>query len=251
MITNNESGTNVEEIAEGIYRINTPVPIMTIPGGFSFNQYLILDEQPLLFHTGPRRMFPLVREAIGSVMNLNNLHYIGLSHFEADECGSLNDFLAVAPNAQPLCGRIAAMTSIQDIADRAPKVLADDEQLRLGKHTIRWFDTPHMPHGWECGLMLDETTQTFLCGDLFTQPGEGKQALVETDIWGPSEGLRQKLDYYSHSATSGQILRRLAEWKPTTLACMHGSAWRGNTADLLLQLAKTIEAPLQALTSGC
>lgn len=251
MITNNESGTNVEEIAEGVFRINTPVPIMTIPGGFSFNQYLILDEQPLLFHTGPRRMFPLVREAIGSVMNLNNLRFIGLSHFEADECGSLNDFLTAAPNAQPLCGRIAAMTSIQDIADRAPKVLTDDEQLCLGKHTVRWFDTPHMPHGWECGLMLEETTKTFLCGDLFTQPGEGKHALVETDIWGPSESLRQKLDYYSHSANSGRILRRLAEWKPNTLACMHGSAWRGNAADLLLQLARTIEAPAQALASGC
>jgi flavorubredoxin len=240
MITNTEAGTNIAEIAEGIYRINTPVPPPVIPGGFSFNQYLILDDEPLLFHTGPRRMFDLVSEAIQKVMDIQKLRYVGLSHFEADECGSLNDFLHAAPNAQPLCGRIAAMTSINDMADRAPKVLADDEQLSLGKHTIRWFDTPHMPHGWECGLMLEEATRTFLCGDLFTQPGPGAVPLVETDIWGPSEALRQKLDYYSHSAASGQILKRLAEHDPASLACMHGSAWHGDVPKLLLQLAAAI-----------
>lgn len=237
MITCIESGTNVQEIGDCIFRINTPVDVM--PGGFSFNQYLIVDDKPLLFHTGPRRMFPLVSEAIAKVMNLADLRYIGLSHFEADECGSLNDFLHAAPNAQPVCGRIAAMTSIQDTADRAPHVLSDDERLHLGKHTMRWFDTPHMPHGWECGLMLEESTKTFLCGDLFTQPGPGAQALVETDIWGPSESLRQKLDYYSYSTSSGQILERLANCKPTTLACMHGSAWHGDGAALLLQLRAT------------
>lgn len=238
MITNTESGTNIQEIADGIFRINTP--FAAIPGGFSFNQYLIVDDEPLLFHTGPRKMFQLVSEAIGKVMDIHKLRYIGLSHFEADECGSMNDFLQVATNAQPLCGRIAAMTSVQDTADRAPKVLADNEQLSIGKHTVRWFDTPHMPHGWECGLIMEESTKTFLCGDLFTQPGEGKEALVETDIWGPSEALRQKLDYYSHSNTSATILKRLADHKPTTLACMHGSAWRGDCAALLNQLAATI-----------
>jgi flavorubredoxin len=238
MITNTESGTNIEEIAEGIYRINTPST--AIPGGFSFNQYLIVDDESLLFHTGPRRMFPLVQEAIQKIVPLERLRYIGLSHFEADECGSMNDFLAVAENAQPLCGRIAAMTSVRDMADREPKVLADDERLSLGKHTMRWFDTPHMPHGWECGLMMEETTGTFLCGDLFTQPGLGAEAVVETDIWGPSEALRQKLDYYSHSSASGAMLKRLADARPTTLACMHGSAWRGDGAALLMQLAATI-----------
>lgn len=240
MITSTESGTSVDEIAEGIFRISTPVPPLVIPGGFSFNQYLILDDEPLLFHTGPRRMFSLVIEAIQKVMDVRKLAYIGLSHVEADECGSINEFLQAAPDSVPLCGRIAAMTSIQDMCDRAPKVLADDEQLSLGRHTVRWFDTPHMPHGWECGLLLDETTKTFLCGDLFTQPGSGTEALVETDIWGPSEALRQKLDYYSHSASSGKILERLASHNPTTLACMHGSAWRGDAAALLLKLAATV-----------
>lgn len=240
MITNTESGTNIEEIAEGIYRINTPVPLPMMPGGFSFNQYLILDEEPLLFHTGPRRLFALVSEAMQAVMNIVDLRYVGLSHVEADECGSINNFLELAPNAVPLCGRIAAMTSVRDMCESVPRVLADDETLSLGRHTIRWFDTPHMPHGWECGLMLEESTKTFLCGDLFTQSGAGTQALVETDIWGPSEALRQKLDYYSHAPSSGKILERLAEHKPTTLACMHGSAWRGDGEALLLQLAKTI-----------
>lgn len=240
MITNLESATNVVEIADGIFRINTPIPIPSLPGGFSFNQYLILDDEPLLFHSGPRRLFCVVLEAVKKIMSIDALRYVGLSHFEADECGALNNFLEAAPKAVPLCGRIAAMTSIQDTADRAPKVLADGEKLSLGKHTVLWFDTPHMPHGWECGLMMEESTRTFLCGDLFTQPGAGKDALVETDIWGPSEALRRNLDYYSHSSASGEILKRLAEQKPSTLACMHGSAWRGDCESLLLKLAETI-----------
>jgi flavorubredoxin len=240
MITITESGTNVEEIAEGIYRINTPVPPTVIPGGFSFNQYLIVDDEPFLFHTGPRRMFSLVREAINKIIPVEQIRYIGLSHFEGDECGSLDMFLEIAKAAVPLCGRIAAMTSIEDVVDRTPKVLANGEQLSLGKHTIRWFDTPHLPHGWDCGLAMEEHTSTFLCGDLFTQPGTGAQAVVETDIWAPSEALRKRLDYYSHSPASGEMLTRIAEYHPTTLACMHGSAWHGDGASLLLQLAKSI-----------
>jgi flavorubredoxin len=240
MVSNVETGTNVAEIADGIYRINTPVPPNVIPGGFSFNQYLIVDEAPLLFHTGPRRMFQAVREAVEKVIPLKKLRYVGLSHFEADECGSLNDFLSLAREAQPLCGRIAAMTSITDVAECAPKVMADGEALRLGKHTVRWFDTPHLPHGWECGFLMEEATRTFLCGDLFTQPGIGAQAVVESDIFGPSEALRQHLDYYSHGKDSKAILKRLAQCRPTTLACMHGSAWRGDGEALLLTLADVI-----------
>ena len=160
MITNSQSGTNVQEIATGIFRINTPVPL---PDGnlFSFNQYLVVDDEPLLFHSGPRQLFPLVSEAIASVMPVERLRYIGLSHVEADECGALNLFLAAAPLAVPLCGSIAAMVSIGDLADRPPRALADGEELTLGHHTMRWFDTPHLPHGWECGLMMDTRTHTF------------------------------------------------------------------------------------------
>jgi flavorubredoxin len=239
MITNTASGTNVHEIAAGIYRINTPISLPNTPG-FSFNQYLIVDDEPLLFHTGPRRMFPLVRAAIESVLPIGKLRYIGLSHFEADECGALNEFLAAAPQAAPLCGRIAAMTSINDVADREPRVLQDGEELALGKHRLKWFDTPHVPHGWECGLMMDMSTRTFLCGDLFTQGGTGAQALTEQDILGPSEAFRGPFDYFAHSPNTRGILERIANEQPTTLACMHGSAWTGNGAELLRALADAV-----------
>jgi flavorubredoxin len=239
--TNSESGTNVCEIADGIYRINTPLSPTIVPGGFSFNQYLILDDAPLLFHTGPRRMFPLVREAVASVMPVEKLRFVSFSHYEADECGSLNDWLAVAPEAVPVCGRIAAMTSVEDTADRAPLALADGETLSLGKHTLEWFDAPHLPHGWECGYLMDRATRTFLCGDIFTQPGAGEIPLTESDILAPSEAFRRELDYFSHSKNAGETLERLAAANPATLACMHGSAWRGDGAALLRALAESLD----------
>jgi flavorubredoxin len=242
MITNQQSGTNVHEIATGIYRINTP---LALPGDlkFSFNQYLIVDEAPLLFHTGMRRMFPLVSEAITAVMPLERLRYLALSHFEADECGAMNDFLRAAPNAEPVCGGIAALTSVGDFADRAPRALADGEELTLGAHTIKWYDTPHVPHAWECGLMLDATTRTFFCGDLFTQGGAGQTPVTEADILGPSEKFRKPMDYFAHTPSTGAVLERIARDAPTTLACMHGSAWRGDGAALLRELARVLVLP--------
>jgi len=240
MVTNMQSGTNVFEIAEGIYRINTPV---LLPGGqdrFSFNQYLVVDEVPLLFHSGPRRMFPLVQEAIARVMPVERLRYIGLSHFEADECGAINEFLAAAPHAVPLCGRIAAMVSLNDVADRPPRALADRETLDLGRHTMRWFDTPHMPHAWECGLMMDNHTRTFFCGDLFTQGGAGEPPVTSDDILEPSEAFRAQMDYYAHAPDTAGMLERLAAERPTTLACMHGSAWRGDGTTLLRALGAAV-----------
>jgi len=226
-------------VASGIYRINTPVQN---PDGslFNFNQYLIVDDAPLLFHTGPRRMFPLVREAVNRVMPVARMRYVGFSHFEADECGALNEWLAAAPQAEPVCGRIAAMVSTNDVADRPARVLADAEVLSLGRHAVRWFDTPHMPHGWDCGLMMETSTRTFLCGDLFTQGGSGETALTESDILGPSEEFRAPMDYFAHSPNTTQILERLARERPTTLACMHGSAFRGDGAALLRALAERL-----------
>jgi len=240
MITNAASGTNIVEIASGIYRINTP---LALPGevGFSFNQYLIVDDAPMLFHSGMRRLFPLVSEAIRAVMPLDRLRYVGLSHFEADECGALNQFLAAAPQAVPVCGHVAALVSVNDYADRTPRVLADGEQLSLGAHTLKWFDTPHVPHAWECGLMLDTTTRTFFCGDLFTQGGGGAEALTEADILGPSEAFRQPMDYFAHAPHTRAVLERIEREAPTTLACMHGSAWRGDGAGLLRELAAALE----------
>jgi flavorubredoxin len=241
MITNAQSRTNVHEVAEGIYRINTPIDFPD-GQGFSFNQYLLLDDEPLLFHTGPRQLFPLVREAVAALMPVERLRYVGLSHFEADECGSLNQWLVAAPQSVPLCGRIAAMVSITDMADRAPRALADGEQLALGRHTVQWLDAPHVPHGWDCGLLMDALTGTFFCGDLLTQPGHGEQALTEADILGPSEAFRQPMDYYAHAPHTAATLGRFATLKPRTLACMHGSAWRGDGAAMLRHLAEAVTA---------
>ncbi|KRB87430.1 FprA family A-type flavoprotein [Noviherbaspirillum sp. Root189] len=236
--TNASTGTNVHEIADGIYRINTPVDI--VPGGFSFNQYLILDDQPLLFHTGPRKMFPLVREAVESVIPVSRLRFVALSHFEADECGSLNEWLAVAPDSVPLCSRIAAMVSVNDIADRPARAMADGEELTLGKHSVKWLDAPHLPHGWETGYLMDTGTKTMFCGDLFTQGGIGARALTEEDILETSEAFRQPLDYFSHSTNTRQLMEKLASELPDTLACMHGSAWKGDGANLLRALGERL-----------
>jgi flavorubredoxin len=235
MIVNPSAGTRLDEIAAGIYRISTPVSV--VPGGFSFNQYLIVDDEPLLFHTGLRRIFPLVREAIGKVMPIERLRYIGFSHYEADECGALNELLAASPRAVPVCSQVAAMVSVEDYADRPPRPLADAERLELGRHAVRWLDAPHVPHAWECGLLFEETTRTLLCGDLFTQPGTSEVPLVESDILEPSERFRHEMDYYAHSRNAPPILERLAATEPRTLACMHGSAWRGDGAALLRALA--------------
>jgi flavorubredoxin len=232
--------TTIDAIADGIYRISTP---LAIPGGaFSFNQYLVMDEAPLLFHTGPRKLFDATREAIARVMPIEKLRYVGLSHFEADECGALNEFLAVAPDAEPLCGKIAAMVSVGDYADRAPRALADGEELSIGGHTVRWLDTPHVPHGWECGFLMETTTRTLLCGDLFTQGGADNPALTTADILGPSEAFRQQLDYFAHAPDTRATLHRLADLAPRTLACMHGSAWEGDGGALLRALADRVTA---------
>ncbi len=240
-VTNSQSGTNVHEVSEGFYRINTPV---TFEGGvkFSFNQYLITDDEPLLFHTGPRRMFALVREAVASVLPVERLRYIGFSHVEADECGSLNEWLAAAPHSLPLCGTVAAMVSIEDLADRSPRALADGEVLTLGTHRVRWFDTPHLPHAWDCGFLTEEHTRTFLCGDLFTQGGAGLAPVTESDILGPSEAFRDRMDYFSYTKNTRVMLEKLAATEPATLACMHGSAWRGDGAKLLRALADSLSS---------
>lgn len=240
-MTTTPSATRIDEIAEGLFRIHTPVA--DVPGGFSFNQYLLRDEQPLLFHTGPRALFPQVRDAITGVIPVDTLRYISFAHVESDECGALNEFLALAPAAVPLCGRVAAMTSVADLADRPPKVLADGERLELGRYTVRWIDAPHVPHGWENGFLMIEGLGALLCGDLFTQPGAEHPPIVETDILGPSEAMRERMDYYAHGPNTREVLQRLADLEPRILACMHGSAWRGDGARLLGRLADALTAP--------
>ncbi|MBC8241905.1 MAG: MBL fold metallo-hydrolase [Alphaproteobacteria bacterium] len=242
-VINQESGTTIDEIADGIYRISTPVPPSDgLPPGFTFNQYLIVDDKPLLYHTGPRQMFPLTLEAIASVMPVNSLRYVGFSHVESDECGALNNFLAVAPHAEPLCSDIAAMVSIGDIADRAPRGMADGETIELGRHSVTWIATPHLPHAWECGHLFERQTRTLFCGDLFTQMGAEHPAITEYDILESSEQARAALDYYSHTKNCSALIDKLAAVEPMILACMHGASWRGDGAALLQVLGQRLDA---------
>jgi len=209
-ITNSTSGTQIDEIADGIYRISTPIPPSDFPGGFTFNQFLIDDDKPLLFHTGLRQLFPLVREAIATVLPPERLRYVSFSHVEADECGSLNEFLAIACEAEVLCGSVAADVSVRDLSDRPPRSLEDAEEVPLGRHTVRWLYTPHMPHGWECGFLYEITTRTLFCGDLFTQSGHEHIPIAEADILESSEVMRAQMDYYSHAPETGVLIEKLA-----------------------------------------
>lgn len=242
MKSNKKDGTRIDEIANGIYRICTAVPPSVIPGGFTFNQYLVADDSPLLYHTGPRKMFPLVRAAIASVIPVESLRYIGFSHYESDECGSLNEFLEQAPKAEPLCSNIAKMVSVDDIASRPARALSDGEELSLGSHIVRWIDTPHLPHAWECGHLFEISTKTLFCGDLFTQGGHEHEPLTTQDILETSEAMRSKLDYFSQTRQVRELTEKLAATSPRVLACMHGAAWQGDGATLLLQLAKRLDA---------
>lgn len=242
MKSNKKDGTRIDEIANGIYRISTAVPPSVIPGGFTFNQYLIADDSPLLYHTGPRKMFPLVQAAIASVIPVESLRYIGFSHYESDECGSLNEFLEQAPKAEPLCSNIAKMVSVDDIASRPARALSDGEELSLGSHIVRWIDTPHLPHAWECGHLFETSTKTLFCGDLFTQGGHEHEPLTTQDILETSEAMRSGLDYFSQTRQVRELTEKLAATSPRVLACMHGAAWQGDGATLLLQLAKRLDA---------
>lgn len=241
-ITSSSSGTNVHEIAAGIYRISTPVPPAMIPGGFTFNQILVVDEQPLLFHTGLRRMFPLVRDAVAHVLgDAAKLRFVAFSHVEADECGALNDWLAVAPQAEPVCSTVAAMVSVTDLADRPPRPLADGDELLLGQKRMRWLDAPHLPHNWECGYMFESTTRTLLCGDLFTHAGSNVPPLTESEVLSPAEAMRQGMPTsVAIERSARSLLEKLASTEPTTLALMHGSSYRGDGHALLRGLADAL-----------
>ncbi|HEY0832305.1 MAG TPA: MBL fold metallo-hydrolase [Azospirillum sp.] len=229
--------TRISEIADGIYRLSTFVPEVAPPAGFTFNQFLVLGEEPLLFHTGPRSMFPLVRAAVARLMLPERLRWITFGHYEADECGAMNEWLAVAPDAEVAHGQTACLVSLNDVADRTPRMLQDGDTLDLGRgKRVRYLDTPHVPHGWEAGLLYEEGTGTLLCGDLFTQVGDGP-ALTEGDIVGPAVAAEDMFRYSSLNPGMGATIRRLAELAPRTLALMHGPSFVGDRAEALRALA--------------
>jgi flavorubredoxin len=229
--------TKIIEISDGIYRLSTFVPDIAPPAGFTFNQFLVLGDEPLLFHTGLRKMFPLTRAAISGIITPERLRWIAFGHYEADECGAMNEWLAVAPHAQIAHGQTGCLGSLNDMADRAPRVLADGEFIDLGGgKRVRYIDTPHTPRGWDAGVMLEESTRTLMCGDLFTQLGDGP-ALTEGDVVGPAIAAEDMFQYSSLAPGMGKTIRRLSEFAPRTLALMHGPSFAGDGAAALRALA--------------
>jgi flavorubredoxin len=207
IMTTTATGTRIDEVGEGIFRISTPVTAS--PGGFTFNQYLLIDDEPLLFHTGMRSTFPAVRTAIESVLPLARLRWVAFAHVESDECGAFRELLDAAPDA-------------------------------TGRRQLTWIDAPHVPHGWDNGFLFEATTRTLFCGDLFTQGGGEHPPVTEGDVLGPSEALRAKLPYFALGPNTTAVIERLAATNPVLLTCMHGSAWRGDGGSLLRALATAL-----------
>jgi flavorubredoxin len=228
--------TKIGEIADGIYRLSTYVKDIAPPAGFTFNQFLVLGDEPLMFHTGLRKMFPLNRGALSRLIEPERLRWIAFGHYEADECGAMNEWLAIAPNAQPAHGQTGCMVSLNDMADRAPRVLADGEVIDLGRDKrVRYIDTPHTPHGWDAGVMYEESTGTLMCGDLFTQLGDGP-ALTRGDVVGPAIAAEDLFKYSCLNPDMGTTIRALAKLSPRTLALMHGPSFTGDGSAALAAL---------------
>ncbi len=233
--------TKINEIANGIYRLSTFVPEIAPPAGFTFNQFLVLGDEPLLFHTGLRKMFPLIRDAVSRLIPPERLRWVAFGHYEADECGAMNEWLAVAPQAQVAHGQTGCLVSLNDMADRPPRILQDGETIDLGSgKRVRYIDTPHVPHGWEAGVLFEESTRTLLCGDLFTQLGDGA-ALTSSDIVAPAIVAEDMFNYSSLHPTMGATIRQLAALSPRTLALMHGPSFDGDGSAALCALAGEYE----------
>lgn len=224
--------TTTTEIADGIHRIST----FMADSGLPFNQYLVVADEPLLFHTGQRQLFPLVSEAVGRIIPPESLRWITFGHVEADECGSMNEWLSIAPHAQVAHGATAVLVSLNDLADRPPRMLGDGEVIDLGGKRVRYVDTSHVPHGWEAGLIFEETTSTLFSGDLFTATGDGP-ATTEADIVGPALDAEAMFHATALTPQTGPTIRRLVDLDATTLALMHGPAFSGDTKEALLGLA--------------
>jgi flavorubredoxin len=237
--------TTVTEIGDRIYRLSTFVPEVAPPAGFVFNQFLIDADESVLFHCGGRRFFPSVSAAVAKVMPVEKIRWIGFGHVESDECGSMNLWLAAAPRAEIIHGLTACHVSLQDLADRPPRALADGESIDIGTRRIRYVDTPHVPHGWEAGVLFEETTRTLFCGDLFTHTGNGP-AIVESDIVAPAVAAEDIFHATALTPATAPSIRKLAALKPATLAVMHGSSYRGNAANALHALAGYYEQRLGA-----
>jgi flavorubredoxin len=229
--------TTSDEIADGIHRFSTYVP----EADFMFNQFLVEADEPLLFHTGPRRMFPLISRALARIVPLDRLQWITFGHVEADECGSMNDWLAVAPGATIAHTAVGCMVSVDDMADREPRPLQHGEVIDLGGKQVRHLTTPHVPHGWDAGLLFEETTATLFCGDLFTATGKSA-AITSDDIVGPALAAEDVFGATCLTPATGATIRGLAELAPTMLALMHGPSFDGDCELALRDLGDLYDA---------
>jgi flavorubredoxin len=236
--------TRINEIADGIYRLSTNIP-EAAPGGFTFNQFIVKADEPLLFHCGMRQLFPLVSEAAAKVIPLDSLRWITFGHVEADECGSMNQWLAAAPRAEVAHGAIGCLVSINDMADRPPRQLQDGDVIDLGGKRVRHFDTPHVVHNWEARVLYEETTNTLLCGDAGSMAGDGP-AVTEDDIVEPALETEDLFQASSLTPALEPTMRKLAELQPTTLAIMHGPSYSGNGGAMLNALADAYAKRLAA-----
>ncbi|MEW6273011.1 MAG: MBL fold metallo-hydrolase [Thermodesulfobacteriota bacterium] len=233
--------STVTEITHGVHRISTFHPGF----GIQFNQFLVAGDEPFLMHTGMRRMFDVTRAAVARVVDPTSLRWIGFSHFEPDECGALNEWLALAPRAEPVCGFVGANVMLSDFADRPARVLADGEVLEAGSYRLRYLATPHLPHGWDAGLYFEESQRVLLCSDLFFHPGD-PEPLTGGDIVARArdaihEGARGPLAHdMPYTASTDATLRQLADLAPRTIAVMHGSSFEGDGGRAIRELADVI-----------
>lgn len=240
--------TRIDEIADGIYRLSTYFAEVAPPAGFTFNQFLVKGDEPLLFHCGMRGLFPLVSEAVGKIMPVDRLRWITFGHVESDECGAMNNWLAAAPQAQVAHGEIACMVSLNDLADRQPRMLHNGEVIDLGGKRVRYIDTPHVPHCWEAGVIYEETTGTLMCGDLLSHLGAGP-AVTSGDIVGPAMKAEETFHATSIGPATAPTIRGLADLKPRTLALMHGSSFDGDCEHALHALADYYAIGLKAMAA--
>lgn len=237
-------GAQITEIADGIFRLSVFVPEIAPPAGFTFNSFLILDDEPLLFHAGQRRMFPLFSQAVATLMPIERLRWVSFGHIEADECGAMNLWLKAAPNAQVAHGQTACDISLNDLADCPPRPLGDGELITGGRRRVRYIDTPHVPHAWESGVIFEETAATLFCGDLFTQLG--RKATTQEDIVAAAMEAEDTFHSTSIGPATAPTIRRLAQLRPTSLALMHGPTYFGDGAATLNRLADYYDCLLKA-----
>jgi flavorubredoxin len=230
--------TSTTEIAPDVYRISVFAPAINL----EFSHFLVRDDEPLLFHTGLRGMFPQVHEAVARLIDVSKLRHIGFSHFESDECGALNEWLGEAPAAQAVCGLIAAYVNVNDFANRPARVVMPEEVLETGRYRFRFLPTPHVPHGWDAGVLFEETERTLFCSDLFHQWGLQEPSTSDSIIDRCQSALEEAeagpfANYVPYTQHTGRILESLAQRSPKTLAAMHGSSYRGDGAQAIRELS--------------